>query len=162
MRRRGYTLIETIMTMVILGIIALLLYGILDRAFQAWLTGQGQSASRQDARIFLEKFTRDLRAADQVLTALPAVNVTAFSFTNDYNNDGSSEAFSYSLSGSEILRTINGLPVGGTSMIDNVADFKVNVATTTSCEAVVYLVVTDSNGKSSRLQSGALIRSTLQ
>jgi prepilin-type N-terminal cleavage/methylation domain-containing protein len=72
-RPRGFTLIELVMVMVLFGIVAAVAAPVVSSGFQAYFTGRDIAEVDWQARVAIERMTRELRAmrapADLVITA---------------------------------------------------------------------------------------------
>lgn len=70
---RGFTLIELVMVIVLLGIVAAVAAPAMNSGFQAWFTGRDIAEADWQARVALERMTRELRSvrapADLALAA---------------------------------------------------------------------------------------------
>jgi prepilin-type N-terminal cleavage/methylation domain-containing protein len=72
-RARGFSLIELVMVMVVFGIVAAVAAPVVSSGFQAYFTGRDIAEVDWQARVALERMTRELRAmrapSDLVITA---------------------------------------------------------------------------------------------
>lgn len=72
-RERGFSLVELVMVIVLFGIVAAFAAPMLGSAFQAWFIGRDISEVDWQARVAVERITRELRTvrapADLVLAA---------------------------------------------------------------------------------------------
>lgn len=72
-RARGFSLIELVLVMVVFGIVAAVAAPVVGSGFQAYFTGRDISEVDWQARVALERMTRELRAmrapSDLVITA---------------------------------------------------------------------------------------------
>lgn len=59
---RGFTLVELLMVIVLLGIVAAVAAPAMHSGFQAWFTGRDISEADWQARVALERMTRELRS----------------------------------------------------------------------------------------------------
>ncbi len=79
-RRNGFSLIEMIMVIVVLGIIAAVAAPILANAFRAYFTGMDIAETDWQARAALERMSRELRTvrapADLIITAAGDLSFT--------------------------------------------------------------------------------------
>ncbi len=99
--QRGFTLIEMIIVMVIMGILLATGVKFLTMGFNAWSRGQGYVDADSQGRVALSRIAMDLhnlRSAPDIATA----TATTLAFTDLYGN-----AVSYQLSGTQLQR--NGL-----------------------------------------------------
>lgn len=101
--KKGFTLMETVLTVVVMAIISAVLMGIVSQGMRIWTTGQQQSEMRGEARFFLEKISREIFEADLVYMAGSQI-----SLSYDYNSDGIFDVHRYYLSGTNVLLSITG------------------------------------------------------
>jgi prepilin-type N-terminal cleavage/methylation domain-containing protein len=70
---RGFTLMELVMVMVLFGIVAAVAAPVMSSSFQAYFTGRDIAEADWQARVAIERMTRELRAmrapSDLVITA---------------------------------------------------------------------------------------------
>ena len=108
MQERGFSLIEMILVIVIVGIIATVGAQLMGTGFQLYFTGRDTLDVDAQARLALERMTRELRAVRPAtgLTMVPATEVT---FT-----DVDGTAVRYYISAGDLLRNTQVL-AGGVS-----------------------------------------------
>lgn len=97
-RAKGFTLIELIMVIVIMGVISVVIGRILFSSLQTFITSQNISDDDWQGLLSLNKFTNDvhnIRSANDILT----VSASTFSFVDVTGN-----TVTYQLSGSSLLR----------------------------------------------------------
>ena len=153
--QRGFTLVELLVTMVMMTIVMFALYSIFDMGIRVFSFGNDKVDVTENARIGLEKMEREIRAAYPYDKAASTPNTTLLTtwtanqiaFGNDLNSnrkvDLPSEEITYSLSGSSppaLLR--NGQP-----LVENVKPgglefryFKSNGVTPATSESEVAIV----------------------
>lgn len=94
----GFTLIELVIVIVIMGVIAVASSQLLATGLTAYLTNKNIINATAQARLALERMTRDIRAV-RTSADISAASATQFTFVD---TNGSSVA--YSLSGTNLMR----------------------------------------------------------
>lgn len=102
---KGLTLVEVIISAVILGFIALSIYGVLSVGDMTWRTEMGLMRLQQEARLAMDGMTREIR---QSKSSYITISGTAGNQRIDfkiYDPDTSSTySISYYLNGNQIIR----------------------------------------------------------
>lgn len=135
-RQHGFTLIEMLTVIVILGIVSAIGAKVLGVGFDAYFKGKGYMVADSQTRIALARMTRELRtirtATAGDLTMLPA---TAITF-----RDTGGVSIKYSLTGTSLMRNTQVLADGVTGLSFSYLqrDGKTVAATVTT---VYYVVV---------------------
>jgi len=96
--KRGFTLIELVITMVLIGIVAFIVADAMSTGFKTYFTTDNRKEALDQARIAMERMTREirnLRSSADIGTA----NANQFCFVN---TDGTRVSFLYS--GTTIVR----------------------------------------------------------
>lgn len=75
--RRGFTLIEILVSLVVLALLVVLLASMLDRVSQAWMEGEGRSRRNQSGRAISDLMRKELQGA---LLPIQIDNVTGLQF----------------------------------------------------------------------------------
>ncbi len=134
-RSAGFTLIEMVVVIVVLGVLAALGGMALQNAFRVYASSQGISDIDWQGRVALARLTRDLREARSPagLTVIPA---TQLAFT-DIDDTG----VTYSLSGTQLLRNTQPLADFITGLNFTYLEADRQTATTTVAN-VSYITVT--------------------
>lgn len=99
--QHGFTLIELIMVIVILGIIAGLGGYLLTAGIRAFYTGQEITVASQRMNMAFDRINRDLRGASRASVNIPIASTLTFT-------DSNGNAISYTLAGTTIMRQQNG------------------------------------------------------
>lgn len=104
--KKGFSLIEMMVVVIILGLIVLGLVAFFTGGAKSWVAGQSQLKAQREARQAMDRMVREIREADYIYS-------TSISSQIDFNTpfDG---PISYSLSGSGDLKR------GSNLMINNV------------------------------------------
>jgi len=103
MRKNGFTLIELIIVITIIGIIASVVGYILLGAVDAWTFKAKRNDLLWDARLAINRMLREIREIKN-LTSVTTASSSQFRFTNI--ND---KSITYSLSGNNLNRTKDGI-----------------------------------------------------
>lgn len=96
---KGLTLIELIVTILIISLLLGGIYGILGGTFKVWLQGSEKMDVQQNARIAMNTLETEIRRADRV-------NVNSSSTSLNLTING--QLTRYHLSGTQLLRTVSG------------------------------------------------------
>jgi prepilin-type N-terminal cleavage/methylation domain-containing protein len=72
---RGFTLVELIIVIVILGIVGLFSFQFLTSGMQTYVTVQRQKDLFDEAKLCLERMSREIRDAEQILAFTPNRNI---------------------------------------------------------------------------------------
>lgn len=110
---RGWTLVEAVVVIVIVGVILSVGALVINKGFQAYFGGRDITSSDWQARLAFERMTRELRvirSRGEITT--PIATGSSIAFTDIF-----AQAISYSLSGTSLLR--NGQPLA-----DNVSSLQ--------------------------------------
>jgi len=96
----GFTIIELICTMVIIGIVAAMFTGYFRSQALLFNTTASDQDLNQNARVILERMGNEVRQAE----TMTLTSATDFSITADIDEDGINETVRYYLSGSNLHR----------------------------------------------------------
>lgn len=96
---KGLTLIELIITMLIISLLLGSIYGILEGALKVWLQGSERIDIQQNARIAINTLETEIRRADRV-------NLNSGATTLNLTING--QLIRYYLSGTQLLRSVSG------------------------------------------------------
>jgi prepilin-type N-terminal cleavage/methylation domain-containing protein len=96
----GFTIIELICTMVIIGILAAMFTGYFRSQALLFNTTASDQDLNQNARVILERMGNEVRQAD----TMTLTSATDFSIAADIDEDGINETVRYYLSGSNLHR----------------------------------------------------------
>ena len=128
--KKGFTLIELIIVILLLSILVGVLSWILVVGLKTWGSGRNRAELRQDGVLAMESMTRDLTRASAI-TAAGTSNIT---FASDVNGDGTDETVTLALDAvnKRLNRTVGGAT---TILTPNIQTFtlsycKVNTETT--------------------------------
>ena len=120
--QKGVTLIELVITMVLMGIVAVVVANALSTGIQGNLVTDNRKEALDQARVAMERMRREIRNLDNKAVAAVISSATQFCFTNT-----ESTLINYSLQGANIKRKEAGLvacPVGeGETLSTNIDSF---------------------------------------
>ncbi|MGH8750772.1 MAG: PulJ/GspJ family protein [Burkholderiales bacterium] len=141
--RRGFTLIEFVVVLIILAILATVGSVVLGRGISTYFGGRDITLADWQARVALERMTRDLR---EVRSPADLTTITATQITF---NDLLLNNVTYTLAANTLTR--NGIPLADNVSALNLSYLQRNGQTTAAAAAVVYYItaqitVTDVNG----------------
>jgi len=110
---KGFTLVEIVITIVLIGILSGIAAMIILQGVRAYSGEQSRSDVHYQARIAMERMTREIRSArlasetgTVISGAITGNPTSSFIFT-----DLSGGTIRYSLSGADLMRTTGGMPV---------------------------------------------------
>lgn len=108
--RRGYTLIEFIIVITVVGIIGLTVVLAMMYGLDLWAKVQEQAQARRLATSFLELIDRQLQQGELPTWAYTLSGSPTITFKYDYDKDGLEENLTYYLDSTsgEIRRTVDG------------------------------------------------------
>jgi prepilin-type N-terminal cleavage/methylation domain-containing protein len=149
---RGFTLIELILVMVIIGVLSAVIAPPLMEGTKGWTWTTQRKDLSQQARIAMDRIVREIRNTGRKADDTPCISSAAaasFSFS-DVNGDLiNCNSITFSLSGSQVLR-------GAAVLADNVSAFQMtyydnNNGTTSTASAVrrLSIALTLSSGSQS-------------
>lgn len=130
-KQTGFTLLELVLTTVLMGIIAVVLGQILFQGYQTFMTANNISEVDWQGLLAVERFAEDLktiRSANDITSA----TATAFSFIGSNN-----ASVQYQLSGTSLLR--NSQPLANNVQSMNLTYLDKNGATTATSTAIRYI-----------------------
>ncbi len=96
---KGFTLIELVMTMVLIGVIAYIVASAMSTGLKAYFTTDFRKEALDQARIAMERMTREIRNVKSN-TDISTANATTFTFV-----DTSGTTISFALNAGNINRT---------------------------------------------------------
>lgn len=147
---KGFTLIEIVITIVLIGILSGIAAMIILQGVRAYSDEQSRSDSHYQARLAIERMAREIRTIKQpgllgaatpppVIGAISGNPAASFIFT-----DASGATITYSLSGTTLNRTVGGIPA---ALAQNVMTLEFwhydNTGTPTTAAASVWTVRID-------------------
>jgi prepilin-type N-terminal cleavage/methylation domain-containing protein len=136
---RGYTLVELLTAMAVLGLLMAGLFVTLQQGQTVYLYGAGRAEFQQNARVALERMLRELRTASTVATA--AANDVKFTFLDETNTLVTVE---YNRAGTNLQRLQTVPTVSTATLVGGVSTFTVTYYdinnNTTTTAANVYAV----------------------
>jgi prepilin-type N-terminal cleavage/methylation domain-containing protein len=100
-KKSGFTLVEAVVTIVILSIISFVVMYVMVEGFRVWWENRGYIELRADGRAALDRIAAELRESDAVTLTSPQ----ELEIHSDVNGDGAAETIVYELSGADLVRT---------------------------------------------------------
>jgi prepilin-type N-terminal cleavage/methylation domain-containing protein len=149
--QRGFTLIELVVVIVIVGIIAYIFLNFFNLGVDSYKLIDSRSDLTQNGRVVLQRMIREISQA----SSLTITSSTDISFTWDDTGNGVNDTSRYYLSGTDLRRTINGS--NDTVILDNVSSLSF---TGNSYRIVIKFTVTSGN-QNLTIESSALRRMSL-
>jgi prepilin-type N-terminal cleavage/methylation domain-containing protein len=112
--QKGFSLIEMMVVVAILGIIVLALVTFFTGGVKSWVSGQSQLKAQREARQAIDRMVREIREGKNIINVLPDISDadTIVVFIPDLGSKPAYKA-TYDLSGTTVQRNTNPL-------IDNV------------------------------------------
>jgi prepilin-type N-terminal cleavage/methylation domain-containing protein len=141
--QKGYTLIEIIIVIIVLGIIGGITFHVLAAGMETYLVARERQELYNEARLALERMVRELRDGNQIVTPAPgAAPATSINFIRSHvlPNDASTD-ITFQLAGTNLRRVgdISGTDVLASNLVA-VTGFQV------THEAKSLVMVTDDGG----------------
>jgi len=133
-KQQGFTLIEAIIVIVILGVIGTIATTMLGQGLSAYLTAQNVTDADWQGQIALERMERDLRAV-RSLNDISTATSSQFIFTDINGN-----SITYQLTGTSLMRNSQILADGIQSLSFSYTDK--NGSTTATPANIRYVTVT--------------------
>ncbi len=133
-KQNGYTLVEIVIVIVLLGILASAGSGVIVQAFDSYFTTKNITGANWQSALAIERMTRDLKA----ITSSNDILYATSSRFRIKDLDGSD--IDYQVTNDQLLRN-NQVLADGINAI-NFTYYNSNAAITTTIEQIRYLVVT--------------------
>ena len=99
----GFTLVESIVTIVILSVISFIVMHIMVEGFRVWWENRDYIELRSDARAALDRIAAEFREAESV----NLVSAEDLQFNSDMDGNGAAQTIEYQLTGGALVRTEN-------------------------------------------------------
>jgi prepilin-type N-terminal cleavage/methylation domain-containing protein len=122
-RQKGFTLIEVVMVIVLLGIIGLITFQVLFSGVETFAKARARKDLYDQARLALERMVREIRDADQIVSPTPGSSGSSINFTKVHTSPAdSSTTITFQLNGANLERV--GDASGTVVLASNVTAFQ--------------------------------------
>jgi len=101
-QKKGFSLIEMMVVVVIMGLIVLGLVTFFTGGARSWITGQGQLKAQREARQAMDSMVREIREGSNIVSGSNATSIIIH-----YLDSFSKSDVNYSLTGTTISRDSN-------------------------------------------------------
>ena len=122
-RQDGFTLVEMLVTIVIFAIFMIGMYGFIWGVTTHWRTGQNVADMTENARLGLNRMTREIMQSSQVISA----GANQVSFAVNFGNGGETVTYGFAPgsagSPGQIWRSSSNSP-GQSTLVDDVANMQ--------------------------------------
>jgi prepilin-type N-terminal cleavage/methylation domain-containing protein len=132
----GFTLVELSISMLLFGVLGAVLLTTLIASKNAVATSRENHDLNEEARVALNRMSRELRQADAIVSVNGSTGATGLTFSVDFNGNGvidasaaDPEVITYEWDGSKILLTANdtsGTPVTQPILAGKVSSFSLD------------------------------------
>jgi len=138
---QGFTLVELLITITILGVLSVLMLPVIQTGFNGYFTARNITEANWQAEMALERMTRDIRDIPSP-SSISVANSNQLTFVGATNN-----SVSYTLSGTNLLLNGNILAQGVNSVTFGYFTSAGAVAGTIAsiCYVTITLNITDNN-----------------
>jgi prepilin-type N-terminal cleavage/methylation domain-containing protein len=153
--KKGFTLIETIMAMVIIGIVSAILSAVIYGGMNTWLFIKDQRKANNEATLAVRQMVREIKLTSP--SRISAFSATALSFTDINGNSIAYAVSSNNLTRNGVvllpnLKATDGLTFTYFTKTGAVA------ATASQIETIIISLVVQNGTKYVEMQSGANLR----
>lgn len=131
---RGFSLVELVIVIVILSIIAAIGSKVIQAGFNSYFTNQNVTTANVQARLALERMTRDIHAINS------SASITTASASQLVFTDVNGNAITYQLTGTQLMRNTQVLADGINTLTFSYLDR--NAAVTAVLANIRYVTVT--------------------
>ncbi len=112
LKQDGFSLIELMVVVLILGLITIGLVTFFSGGVRSWISGQNQLLAQREARQAMDRMVRDIREGKSYVIASDNTSIT-ITYPASFNKN----SVTYKLSGTKIEKEVNSI---ANSLIDNV------------------------------------------
>jgi len=145
MNSKGMTLIETIVVIVLLGIIGLFTFDFVGKGVETYIIASNQAGLLAEAKLATERMVREIRDANNILAPASGSSSNSINFTKEHTALDGATDITFQLSGGTLQR--NSEPLAG-----NVSNFNV---TNNSNEIKLELTLSLAGGENVTLHTKA-------
>ena len=117
---RGFSLAELLVATAIIGMVMAGVFVLQRQGLQAYLFGSNRVETQQNARVALDRMTREMRSATSITTLNGSTDIT-FVWADEFDV---AHTIRYALAGTTLNRTDNGITtplIGGVRLVEGVA-----------------------------------------
>lgn len=134
MKQKGFSLLELVIVMIILGVVAAIGSKIIQAGFNSYFTNENVTTANTQARLALERMTRDIHAINSS-ASITTASATQLTFT-----DVNGTSITYQKSGTQLMRNAQVLSDGVNTLTFSYLDR--NAAVTAVLANIRYITVT--------------------
>ncbi len=146
---RGFTLVELIIVIVILGFIGVFIFQFLTSGMQTYVTVQRQKDLFDEAKLCLERMSREIRDAAQILVFTPNSDIQFEKSHNTAYDPATTITFEYRAAFNDIRRERG--PGLWDLLAENVTSF---VMSNASNEILILTILSRASGESVTMRTG--------
>lgn len=146
---RGFTLIELIVVIIILGVVGVFTFQFLASGVQTYITMQKQKDLLDEGRLCLERMSREIRDAEQILAFTPNTSIRIQKSHNTAYDPATTIEFQYRPAHDDIRR--RRVPPGSWNpLAENITTFTM---TNTSNEILIRTILSTAGGESLTMET---------
>jgi prepilin-type N-terminal cleavage/methylation domain-containing protein len=124
MNSKGMTLIETIVVIVLLGVIGLFTFQFVSSGVETYITASNQSGLLAEAKLAMERMAREIRDAENILAPASGSSSNSINFIKSHSTAIDSDTnITFQKSGTTLERKRGANPAE--SLAENVSNFNV-------------------------------------
>jgi prepilin-type N-terminal cleavage/methylation domain-containing protein len=149
-RSKGFTLIELIVVIIIMGVVGVFTFQFLASGIQTYITMQRQKELLDEARLCLERMSREIRDAEQILTFTSNTSIQFEKSHGTAYDPAKTIVFRYRPAFDDIRR--QRIPPGSWDLLaENITAF--TMTTNTSNEILIRTILSTAGGESLTMET---------